>query len=137
MIGCQPSQSAVMAESVKAGTILDLPSGDTLSDGTAGGIEENAVRTKPALTEEVKYFISITSFIQVEIIKNMEGKLCEWTSSRHASDPFKQMHLPQSEFTLYFSSFFLALRVSTHGIIDHVLILFEVFHDSFHCDFPY
>ena len=44
MIGCQPSQSAVMAESVKAGKILDLPSGDTLSDGTAGGIEENAVR---------------------------------------------------------------------------------------------
>ena len=34
-----------MAESVKAGKILDLPSGDTLSDGTAGGIEENAVRT--------------------------------------------------------------------------------------------
>lgn len=43
MIGCQPLQSAVMAESVKAGKILDLPSGDTLSDGTAGGIEENAV----------------------------------------------------------------------------------------------
>ena len=47
MIGCQPSQSAVMAESVKAGKIWDLPSGDTLSDGTAGGIEENSVRTKP------------------------------------------------------------------------------------------
>lgn len=43
MIGCQPSQSAVMSESVKAGKILDLPSGDTLSDGTAGGIEENSV----------------------------------------------------------------------------------------------
>lgn len=44
IIGCQPSQSAVMTESVKAGKILDLPSGDTLSDGTAGGIEENSVR---------------------------------------------------------------------------------------------
>ena len=43
MIGCQPSQSAVMLESVKAGKILDLPSGDTLADGTAGGIEENSV----------------------------------------------------------------------------------------------
>ncbi|KAJ7365906.1 hypothetical protein OS493_002636 [Desmophyllum pertusum] len=43
IIGCQPSQSAVMTESVKAGKILDLPSGDTLSDGTAGGIEENSV----------------------------------------------------------------------------------------------
>ena len=45
IIGCQPSQSAVMAESVKAGQILDLPSDDTLSDGTAGGFsEENPVR---------------------------------------------------------------------------------------------
>lgn len=43
MIGCQPSQSAVMSESVKAGKILDLPSGDTLSDGTGGGVEENSV----------------------------------------------------------------------------------------------
>ena len=44
MIGCQPSQSAVMSASVEAGKILDLPSGDTLSDGTAGGVEENSVR---------------------------------------------------------------------------------------------
>ena len=43
MIGCQPSQSAVMSASVKAGKILDIPSGDTLSDGTAGGVEENSV----------------------------------------------------------------------------------------------
>ena len=43
LIGCQPSQSAVMSESVKAGKILDLPSGDTLSDGTSGGVEENSV----------------------------------------------------------------------------------------------
>ncbi|CAH3175755.1 unnamed protein product [Porites lobata] len=43
IIGCQPSQSAVMSASVKAGKILDLPSGDTLSDGTAGGVEEDSV----------------------------------------------------------------------------------------------
>lgn len=41
--GCQPAASAVMAESVNAGEILDLPSDPTLSDGTAGGIEENAI----------------------------------------------------------------------------------------------
>jgi len=33
-----------MAASVKAGKFLDLPSGKTLSDGTAGGVEENSVR---------------------------------------------------------------------------------------------
>ena len=41
--GCQPAASAVMAESVAAGEILDLPSDPTLSDGTAGGIEAAAI----------------------------------------------------------------------------------------------
>lgn len=40
---CQPSASAVMAKSVMAGRILDLPSGQTLSDGTAGGVERDAI----------------------------------------------------------------------------------------------
>ena len=43
VIACQPRASAVMAESVKAGKILDLPSAATLSDGTAGGIEAGAI----------------------------------------------------------------------------------------------
>jgi threonine dehydratase len=43
IVCCQPLASAVMTESVRAGRILDLPSEPTLSDGTAGGIEENAV----------------------------------------------------------------------------------------------
>jgi threonine dehydratase len=41
--GCQPSQSAVMMRSVEAGEILDLQSGSTLSDGTAGGIEPDSI----------------------------------------------------------------------------------------------
>lgn len=41
--GCQPEASAVMAHSVEAGEILDLPSEPTLSDGTAGGIEAGAI----------------------------------------------------------------------------------------------
>jgi len=41
--GCQPKASAVMAQSVAAGEILDLPSAATLSDGTAGGIEPGAI----------------------------------------------------------------------------------------------
>ena len=43
VIGAQPERSAVMAESVRAGRILDLPSEPTLSDGTAGGIEPGAL----------------------------------------------------------------------------------------------
>ena len=43
VIACQPAASAVMTESVKAGEILELPSQPTLSDGTAGGIEADAI----------------------------------------------------------------------------------------------
>lgn len=43
VIACSPENSAVMIESLKAGEILDLASKPTLSDGTAGGVEENAV----------------------------------------------------------------------------------------------
>jgi threonine dehydratase len=43
VVSCQPAASAVMTESIKAGKILDLPSDPTLSDGTAGGIEAEAI----------------------------------------------------------------------------------------------
>lgn len=43
IIGCEPTASAVMAESVAAGEIVDIPSLPTLSDATAGGIEEGSV----------------------------------------------------------------------------------------------
>jgi threonine dehydratase len=41
--GCQPAASAIMAKSIEAGELLDLPSDPTLSDGTAGGIEAGAI----------------------------------------------------------------------------------------------
>ena len=43
VVGCQPENSRVMAESVKAGKILELPSEPTLSDGTAGGLDPDAI----------------------------------------------------------------------------------------------
>ena len=43
IIGCQPEKSCVMFESFKAGEILDLESYPTVSDGTAGGVDPNAV----------------------------------------------------------------------------------------------
>lgn len=39
IIGCQPENSAVMYESIKAGKIVDMASKETIADGTAGGIE--------------------------------------------------------------------------------------------------
>lgn len=43
VIGCQPAASPVMTRSIEAGAIVELPFETTLSDGTAGGIEEGAI----------------------------------------------------------------------------------------------
>lgn len=43
VIGCQPVNSAVMYHSILAGKILAMESSPTISDGTAGGIEKDAI----------------------------------------------------------------------------------------------
>ncbi|HZX09715.1 MAG TPA: pyridoxal-phosphate dependent enzyme [Acidobacteriota bacterium] len=43
IIGAQPENSPVMYESLKAGKILEMESKPTLSDGTAGGIEQGSI----------------------------------------------------------------------------------------------
>ena len=43
IIGCSPVNSPVMAESIKAGQIIHRESLPTLSDGTAGGVEPEAI----------------------------------------------------------------------------------------------
>jgi len=43
IIGCQPKNSPVMYESIKARKIIEMESKATLSDGTAGGIEKGAI----------------------------------------------------------------------------------------------
>lgn len=43
IIGCQPAESAVMAASMAAGHVVEMESNATLSDGTAGGIEQDSV----------------------------------------------------------------------------------------------
>jgi threonine dehydratase len=43
IIGCEPEASPEMSASVAAGRIVELPSRPTLSDATAGGIEEGSV----------------------------------------------------------------------------------------------
>jgi threonine dehydratase len=59
VFGCQPEASAVMARSMAAGRILDLPSEQTLSDGTAGGIEADAI-TFELCRELVDEFILVS-----------------------------------------------------------------------------
>ena len=71
IIGCQPENSAVMYHSLKAGKILDLESEPTISDGSAGGIEQDTI-TFPICQELVDDFILLT---EVEIISALKTVL--------------------------------------------------------------
>jgi threonine dehydratase len=59
VVGCSPQHSCVMAQSVRAGKILDLPSLPTLSDGTAGGVEADAV-TFPLCRDFVDRYVEVS-----------------------------------------------------------------------------
>jgi len=43
IIGCWPENSPVLYECIKAGRIFDVPESATLSESTAGGVEENSI----------------------------------------------------------------------------------------------
>lgn len=43
IVACSPSQSPAMHECLQAGRIIDVPCHETLSDGTAGGVEAGSI----------------------------------------------------------------------------------------------
>ena len=49
VVGCQPAASDVMRQSVAAGYIVDVPSGATLSDATAGETHKPYTNPDPRL----------------------------------------------------------------------------------------
>lgn len=59
IIGCSPQNSCVMIESVKAGRVLEIASLPTLSDGTAGGVEADAI-TLPLCHELVDDYATVS-----------------------------------------------------------------------------
>ena len=59
VVGCSPEASAVMHESVHAGSVVHMPVRPTLSDGTAGGIEPDSL-TLPLCKELVDTWITVT-----------------------------------------------------------------------------
>lgn len=67
IIGCSPENSPVMVRSIRAGEILDMESQPTLSDGTAGGVEQGAI-TFDLCKKLVDDFILVT---EEEIAESM------------------------------------------------------------------
>ena len=77
--GCQPKASAVMARSVEAGEILELPSETTLSDGTAGGIEAGAITfgLNQAVVDEFVVVDEEQIAAAMRLYMNAEGHIIE------------------------------------------------------------
>lgn len=73
IIGCQPENSAVMHECIKAGKIVRMESKPTLSDATAGGIEQGSI-TFDLCREWVDDFILVTEEEIKEALKIIWGK---------------------------------------------------------------
>ena len=59
IIGCSPKNSAVMIHSMDAGKILELESKPTLSDGTAGGVEDDSI-TFPLCCDLIDQTVLVT-----------------------------------------------------------------------------
>jgi threonine dehydratase len=68
IIGCQPYNSRVMYESIKAGRLLDLESKPTISDGSAGGIEPGAI-TFAICREIVDTWLALSEKEIIEALK--------------------------------------------------------------------
>ena len=79
IVGCQPLASPVMARSIAAGEILDMPSERTLSDGTAGGIEPGAI-TFPLNRAVVDDWVEVDEeqiAVAMRLYMETEGELVE------------------------------------------------------------
>jgi threonine dehydratase len=59
IVGCQPEKSRVMYESLRAGSIVDIASEPTLADGTAGGIDPEAI-TFPLCQRDVDEMVLVS-----------------------------------------------------------------------------
>ncbi len=68
IIGCQPENSPVMYESIKAGRIIEMESKSSLADGVAGGIEQGTI-TLEFCKKYVDDFIMVTEEEIKEAIK--------------------------------------------------------------------
>lgn len=72
VIGCLPGNSPVMAESIKAGKLIEMACLPTLSDATAGGIEPDAITFKLCQKYVDDYILVTEDEIRQAIISIMK-----------------------------------------------------------------
>ena len=92
VIGCQPLNSCVMYESIKAGEILDIESLPTISDGTAGGIESGSI-TFDLCRRHVDDFILLEEaeiIAAMRFLHEMEGVTLEGAAALSSAAALKE-----------------------------------------------
>ena len=75
IIGCQPLNSPVMYESIKAGRIIEMESLPTLADGSAGGIEPGSITFEPC-RDLVDHYVILSEDEIAASLKLMIEKHC-------------------------------------------------------------
>jgi len=83
VVGCQPVNSEVMLQSIQKGEIVDLEYIPTLSDGSAGNLEPNAITFElcrdliptwmSASEDEIKKAIKLIANTEKQIIEGAAG----------------------------------------------------------------
>lgn len=74
IIGCSPENSCVLIKSLEAGKLLPLPSTETLSDGTAGGVEPGSL-TFPLCQKIIDHCCTVSEGeIRSELIRFMKNE---------------------------------------------------------------
>ena len=71
IVAVQPEASPVMAMSVRAGRIIEAPESPTLSDGTAGGIEADAITFEP-VRELADEFVLVPEYDIAVALRDLE-----------------------------------------------------------------
>jgi threonine dehydratase len=83
VIGASPANDAAMAASVRAGTVAHVSARPTISDGTAGGVEEGSI-TLPLCTELVDEWMLIEEqdiFSALRLVIETEHQLVEGSAA--------------------------------------------------------
>ncbi len=79
VVGCSPANAAVMIRSVEAGRVVEPPSGPTLSDGTAGGLEAGTI-TLPLCRDWIDEFVTVSEHeiaLALRLVVQKEAMLIE------------------------------------------------------------
>lgn len=99
VVGCSPLNSSIMINSLKEGKILNSESKDTLSDGSAGGVEEGSI-TFDMCNEFIDDYCLVSEdeiALQIKNSLNMDKMLIEGSAAVAIASALKMKSILQNK----------------------------------------